>query len=82
MNDFALGLDLPATQGFPIAPADADLREVTRALHVNVGGIARVIFADAETDAPIDLNVETGAVYPFRVRRVLPGTTAALVGLV
>lgn len=81
-TDYAPGLESPATSAFLIQPSDdADLPEVTRAVHVNQSGTVTVLFADGAES--VTLTLERGAAYPYRLRRVLAsGTTATVVGLV
>lgn len=80
MNDrFALRLDLlegPITGGEQVTPDDnADLSEVSRGVYIGGAGDVAVIMKDGQTLT--FAATSAGAVYPFRVRRVLStGTTA------
>lgn len=78
----AAGLESPAANASTIAPSDfTDLPDATRAIYVGTGGALSVELVSGDV---IDLsNVQTGMIYPLRVRKVRSsGTTATgLVGL-
>lgn len=73
-------LESPGTEAFAVLPNDfIDQPEVCRCLHANTSGTADVIFADGQS--PVRLRVQAGAVYPYRVKRVLSSSTAQLVAV-
>lgn len=80
--DHAIGLSAPATRAEAIVPDDtADLGAVTRALYVGQGGDLRVTMVSGQT--LVLANMQGGAIYPLRIRRVhATGTLASdIVGL-
>ncbi|MEX0279694.1 MAG: hypothetical protein AB3N13_00740 [Arenibacterium sp.] len=84
-DDFAdqtVALTAPATKAEVIAPDDAnELAYFTRAIYVGSSGNLSVVMLSGDT---VTLsNIQSGVIYPIRVRQVLStGTTAAgIVGL-
>ena len=78
---YAENLTSPASDGFAIAPDDAnDLPQVTRALYVGLGGD---LVVRMQSGSEVTLrSVPSGALLPLRVVRVKVASTASqLVGL-
>ena len=70
----------PATRGFAITPADADLAQTTRGLFVGTAGTLVVILAG--DTAAITLNNAPAGYHPLACRRVCAATAASqIVGL-
>jgi hypothetical protein len=81
--EFSRGVSAPAAKAVAVTPHDSnELADVTRALYVGGAGNAVVQFGDDSATVTLT-GLQAGAVYPFRVRKVLStGTTAtAIVGL-
>lgn len=82
-SDYSSGLSGPIFGGFDIIPSDTDeIPQVTRAIMVSQSGDLSVELKSG--DAIVLKNLIPGAVYPFRVGKVLfTGTTATgITGLV
>ncbi|MBA96011.1 MAG: hypothetical protein V7763_11360 [Sulfitobacter sp.] len=82
-SDYSSGLSGPICGGFDITPSDADeISQVTRAIMVSQSGDLSVELKSG--DAIVLKNLIPGAVYPFRISKVLStGTTATgITGLV
>lgn len=75
------GLESPAANAAAVTPSDtADLPDVTRAIYVGNGGSLTVETVGG--DVVTLQNVQSGMVYPLRLRKVRTGTTATgLIGL-
>ena len=75
-SDYSSGLSGPICGGFDITPSDADeISQVTRAIMVSQSGDLSVELKSG--DAIVLKNLIPGAVYPFRISKVLStGTTA------
>jgi hypothetical protein len=66
---------------FAITPNDStDLVTYTRAIHANTDGVVRAIFVGGVSAAP-DMTVKAGMEYPWKLKRVMVGTSATIVGL-
>ena len=81
-STYTRNLTSPAVAAETVLPSDeTDLSHATRALYVGQGGdlVVQLLSGDTVTLA----NVQSGTLYPMRVRRVLAtGTTAdLLIGL-
>lgn len=75
------GLTSPGIDAFSISPSNNDLPQVTRALYVGNGGNVRV---ELVSGTQVSFNaMQTGMLYPLRIRKVLNGGTTAtgLVGV-
>ena len=85
-DDYPASSSSPATHARAIAPTDgADLTDVPKGIYVGTGGdlVLIGVAAGASATGVTFRNVPSGALLPFRARRVLAtGTTAAdLLGL-
>jgi hypothetical protein len=71
----------PATALRVLTPSDDELPEgVTKGLWIIEDGILRIIARDDLAAIP-SVNVKAGTILPIQVRKLLPGTTAVVVGL-
>ena len=77
------GLTSPARKAvLLVAAAAADLEEVPRAIHANQDTTAVVVFQDDLPADTVELVLAAGAVYPYRIRRLVSlSVGTSIVGL-